>query len=120
MPRATAAPPVTASEPPSQKSFCTSTMMSARISRPYPSRPVSPLAQVQITQQGDLGAMMNDLPVDMQHEGGQRVIGEGTFGWATRPGETVGVQASDARYPPAVCLVQLTERGVGRSRVVER
>src|SRR5581483_6090398 len=29
--RATAAPPVTASEPPSQKSFCTSTMMSARI-----------------------------------------------------------------------------------------
>src|SRR5215831_3027842 len=30
MPRATAAPPATASEPPSQKSFCTSTMMSAR------------------------------------------------------------------------------------------
>ena len=30
MERATAAPPATASEPPSQKSFCTSTMMSAR------------------------------------------------------------------------------------------
>src|SRR5690242_6464071 len=30
-PAATAAPPVTGSEPPSQKSFCTSTMMSARV-----------------------------------------------------------------------------------------
>ena len=30
--RATAAPPATASDPPSQKSFCTSTMISARIS----------------------------------------------------------------------------------------
>ncbi len=31
MPRATAAPPATAREPPSQKSFWTSTMISARI-----------------------------------------------------------------------------------------
>src|SRR5689334_1178465 len=31
MARATAAPPVTASEPPSQKSFCTSTITSARM-----------------------------------------------------------------------------------------
>src|ERR1700683_1626884 len=31
MARAAAAPPATASEPPSQKSFCTSTMISARI-----------------------------------------------------------------------------------------
>src|ERR1700760_1335405 len=32
---ASAAPPGTASEPPSQKSFCTSTMMSARTVLPY-------------------------------------------------------------------------------------
>src|SRR5215472_1579849 len=39
MPRATAAPPATASEPPSQKSFCTSTMISARISPTVSSGP---------------------------------------------------------------------------------
>ena len=38
MPRATAAPPATASEPPSQKSFCTSTMMSARTEATYLTR----------------------------------------------------------------------------------
>src|SRR4051795_9606884 len=32
---ATFAPPVTASDPPSQKSFCTSTMISAGISEPF-------------------------------------------------------------------------------------
>src|SRR5208282_4184987 len=42
MARATAAPPVTASEPPSQKSFCTSTMISARIGPPYPEGPCGP------------------------------------------------------------------------------
>src|ERR1700685_2328295 len=35
MERATAVPPGTASEPPSQKSFCTSTMMSARTETLY-------------------------------------------------------------------------------------
>src|ERR1700742_3217055 len=43
MERATAAPPGTASEPPSQKSFCTSTMMSARTVLPYAGgRPPAP------------------------------------------------------------------------------
>src|SRR6202453_4328420 len=40
MPRATAAPPVTASEPPSQKSFCTSTMISARMAPTLSSSPL--------------------------------------------------------------------------------
>src|SRR5450755_902458 len=35
MTRATSAPPATASEPPSQKSFCTSTITSARTARAY-------------------------------------------------------------------------------------
>src|ERR1700730_10008641 len=40
--RATAAPPATASEPPSQKSFWTSTMMSARMGPTVSSRPGRP------------------------------------------------------------------------------
>ena len=38
-PQASAAPPVTASEPPSQKSFCTSTMINARTRSTLSPRP---------------------------------------------------------------------------------
>src|ERR1700729_2269278 len=39
MARATSPPPATASEPPSQKAFCTSTITSARTGRAYGIRP---------------------------------------------------------------------------------
>src|SRR5258708_1436373 len=41
MARATSPPPATASEPPSQKSFCTSTITTARTGRAYGIRPVA-------------------------------------------------------------------------------
>src|SRR5271166_4162580 len=47
MARATAAPPATASEPPSQKSFCTSTIRSAR------TRPSVALAHIERRSRGD-------------------------------------------------------------------
>src|SRR6266516_4151513 len=64
---------------------------------------------VQVAQQGDLGAVVQCLAVDVQHQRGHRVLGEGAFGGAARPGEPGIAEALDAGQPCGVHVIELLE-----------
>jgi hypothetical protein len=84
-----------------------------------PSRPAGPkrarlAVGVEVAQQGDLGAVVQCLAVDVQHQRGHGVLGEGAFGRAARPGEPGLTEALDAGQPCGVHGIELAEclRGV--------
>jgi site-specific recombinase XerD len=59
------------------------------------------------------------LAVDVQHQPGHGVFGEGAFGRATRPGEPGITEARDPGQPCGVGLIELLEGLRCRSSVVE-
>src|ERR1700743_663329 len=67
----------------------------------------------QVAQQGDLGAVVQGLAVDVQHERGQRDLGVRAFRRAAGAGETPGAQSADAGRPRGVDLIEPCERGDG-------
>ena len=80
---------------------------------------------MEIAQQGDLGAVMDDLTVDVENQGGEGTIRIRALAAADGPGEFVDAQAGDPVTPPLVGGVELVESlaggaGVGERDVVDR
>src|SRR3954471_3971196 len=80
----------------------------------------------EVPQHGDLGAVVDDLTVDVQDERAPGVLGPGTLGGADRHHPaSPGRPAADAGQPPRIPLVELAQRlvraaGVGEGCVVDR
>ena len=73
---------------------------------------------MEVPQQGDLSAMVDDLAMDMQD---QRCHGFGLETWlATTPGQGVQVELADAVYPPLLLRVKSNQSLISRSGVVVR
>ena len=53
------------------------------------------LAQVEIAQQGDLGAVMDDLTVDVENQRGEGTIRKRALAAADGPGEFADAQTGD-------------------------
>ena len=75
---------------------------------------------VQVEQQRDLGAVVQHLAVDVQHEGGHRLVGVRALGRAARPGQPGGVELADAGDPRVVVPVEQRQAARRRQRPVGR
>lgn len=69
----------------------------------------------QVAQQCHLGTVVQHLPVDVQHQLGHRVLGEGALRRTALPGQTCRAKASDAIGPRRVQPVKLGQGTVGRA-----
>jgi RNA polymerase sigma-70 factor (ECF subfamily) len=69
------------------------------------------LPPVEVPEEGYLGAVVQGLAVDVQHEGGHRGVGPGALGLAARAGEGGGVELPDAVGPRVVDVVEPDEGG---------
>ena len=54
---------------------------------------------VKISDTGDFGAVVDDLPVDVQHQGGHRIVGVRTFRRPARPPQVIFGQPAHAVDP---------------------
>src|SRR5690606_23986843 len=73
------------------------------------SRAMSPhlLVPVEVADQADLGQVVDQLPVDVQHQPRHGVLGEGPLGLAARAGEPGLAARLHPRLPSRVLRVEL-------------
>lgn len=71
-----------------------------------------------VAQQRDLGPMMDDLAVDVRHEGGHRSFRPGSLRRATWTGECLLAEVADPGDPGGVLLIELGQRTVCSGGVV--
>ena len=74
---------------------------------------------VEVAQQGDLGAVVDDLPVDVGDQDAERLVGVRALGRTARPRQAVLAEAADAPDPLGVGLVELGQRTIGGAGVGE-
>ena len=70
---------------------------------------------VKISDTGDFGAVVDDLPVDVQNKGGHRIVGVRSLGGPARPPQVILGQPAHAVDPLSVRLVELDAAPVAAS-----
>jgi len=75
---------------------------------------------VQVEHQGDLGAVVQHLTVDVRHERGHRRVGVWAHGGPARPDQALVAERPDAVDPQVVVGVHEGEHVLGRARPVRR
>lgn len=81
---------------------------------------VQTVPQIEVTEQADLGTVVKDLQARVQDEPRYRCIGElGRDPRALRPGKPCVAEAAHTVDPHVVGVIELTQRFLGRARIVE-